>query len=428
MAFSIGIDLGGTKVAGILVNSENEIITEIKLNTQCKEQSTVIERIKAIISQLLAENEVSPHNLTGIGLGVAGHVNAEQGIIIYCPNLPIKNLNLKSLLQKEYNIPVFIENDANSAAIGEKHFGLAKNNENFVCVTLGTGIGAGIFINGSIYRGPTGSAGELGHMILDFSHDAPLCGCGNRGCFEALASGTAIARKAKEIFARHPNSFISAGMGAEREITAQMVAEMAQKENKFALKIFKDVANIIGIGFANIVNLFNPEKIIVTGSLVEGEDLILKPAIKTMMRRAFSTNARVVTVVKSELNLITLKKVLFEPSYRNSYISFVCVTYILRISFRSAFSLTETFCSVINFSGCLIEWLYQQLSSRRKLGLSFCQMPFTQSNGFFSGDVGDVDLVISYFYLCTYPFFVLVSVLHPQFKKLIEGFKTANRG
>lgn len=302
MAFSIGIDLGGTKVAGILVNSENEIITEIKLNTQCKEQSTVIERIKAIISQLLAESEVSPHNLTGIGLGVAGHVNAEQGTIIYCPNLPIKNLHLKGLLQKEYNIPVFIENDANAAAIGEKHFGLAKNNENFVCVTLGTGIGAGIFINGSIYRGPTGSAGELGHMILDFSHDAPLCGCGNRGCFEALASGTAIARKAKEIFAIHPDSLLSSWVGIDGEITAQLVVNMARKGNRFALKILKDTANIIGIGFANIVNLFNAEKIIVTGSLVEAEDLILKPAIKITMQRAFSTNAKVVNIVKSELN------------------------------------------------------------------------------------------------------------------------------
>lgn len=302
MSFFIGIDLGGTKIAGVLVNFENKIITEIKMNTQRKDQSTVIDGIKALVGQLLAESDVSPHKLTGIGLGVAGHVNVEQGIVIYCPNLPIKNLNLRGALQKEYNIPVFIENDANAAAIGEKYFGVARNNENFVCVTLGTGIGAGIFINGSIYRGSTGGAGELGHIILDFSPDAPLCGCGNRGCFEALASGTAIARKAKEIFAMHPDSLISSGVGAEGEITAQMVAKLAQKGNKFALKILKDAANIIGIGFANIVNLFNPEKIIVTGSLIKAEDLILKAAIKTMMQRAFSTNAKIVRVVKSELN------------------------------------------------------------------------------------------------------------------------------
>lgn len=302
MSFSIGIDLGGTKIAGVLVNSKNKVITEIKMNTQRKNQSTVIDGIKAVIGQLLDESEVSPHKLTSIGLGVAGHVNVEQGIIIYCPNLPIKNLNVSSVLQKEYNIPVYIENDANAAAIGEKYFGVARDNENFVCVTLGTGIGAGIFINGSVYRGSTGGAGELGHMILDFSPDAPLCGCGNRGCFEALASGTAVARKAKEIFATHPDSLISSGVEAEGEITARMVTKMAQKGNKVALKILKDAANIIGIGFANIVNLFNPEKIIVTGSLVEAEDLILKPAIKIMTQRAFSTNAKVVKVVKSELN------------------------------------------------------------------------------------------------------------------------------
>lgn len=296
MDFFIGIDLGGTKISGILLDSENNVIKEDKKDTQTKNQASVIDGIKTMIDELLSKTGVSLNQLKGIGIGVAGHVDYKEGQVIYCPNLPIENVNLRDLLQKEYGVPIFIENDANAAAIGEKYFGAARDSENFVCVTLGTGIGGGIFVNGEIYRGATGGAGEIGHMILDFSPDAPLCGCGKRGCFEALTAGNAIARKAKELSVRYPNFL------AEKEITAKMVIEMAQRGNELAIGILNDVANIIGVGFANIVNLFNPEKIIVTGSLAEAEDLILKPAVETMKQRAFSTNARFVKVVKSEID------------------------------------------------------------------------------------------------------------------------------
>jgi len=288
MKSCIGIDFGGTKISGILVSPELEVIAEIKTSTEIGGQNGAIDCVKSVIDQLCRENAVTPNHILGIGIGVAGHVDSEEGRVVYCPNIPIENFDLGPLLQKEYGFEVFIENDANAAAVGEKHFGLAGQNRNFVCVTLGTGIGAGIFIDGKIYRGSTGGAGELGHMILDFSTDAPVCGCGNRGCFEALASGIAIARSAKKVFSRE-------------EITAFDVAKMAQEGNEAALRILAAAGNIIGIGFANIVNLFNPEKIIVTGSLVENEDLILKPASETMVQRAFSTNAKAVEVIKSNL-------------------------------------------------------------------------------------------------------------------------------
>lgn len=288
MNFFIGIDLGGTKVAGILVNARYEIVKEVKINTETRDQAAVVGSIMSVIGRLLDEGKVSYGHLAGIGVGVAGHVDSQEGLVVYCPNLPIEKLNLKANIQDEYSVPVFIENDANAAAVGEKVFGQAKENSNFVCVTLGTGIGAGIFIDGKIYRGFTGGAGELGHMILDLSPDAPTCGCRNLGCFEALASGIAIARRAEKVFGRE-------------EISARDVARMAQEGNEQALELLADVARIIGIGFANIVNLFNPEKIIVTGSIAESEELILQPAIDTMMGRAFSTNAKVVKVVRSTL-------------------------------------------------------------------------------------------------------------------------------
>jgi glucokinase len=285
----IGLDLGGTKIAGILVNSEHDIVTEVKVRTKTRDQATLVSCIKSTIDRLYTAEMVPGLRLTGIGVGVAGHVDYDEGRVLFSPNLPIENLNLRAILETEYDVPVFIDNDANAAALGEKHFGQAKENKNFICVTLGTGIGAGVFIGGKIYRGSVGGAGELGHLILDCSPDAPICGCKNRGCFEALASGIAIARRAREIFARE-------------DITAHDVTKMARKGNRQALKILEQAAEIIGIGFANIVNLFNPEKIVVTGSLCEAEELILKPAIRTMMERAFSTNAKAVTVVKSSLN------------------------------------------------------------------------------------------------------------------------------
>ncbi|MFH2043739.1 MAG: ROK family protein [Pseudomonadota bacterium] len=284
----IGIDLGGTKIAGILVDSKHDTISEVTMGTDNRDETAVIDCVRSVIDRLSTEKTCSSNHLTGIGIGIAGHVDFEKGTVIYCPNLPIENLNLKAILQKAYNIPVFIENDANAAAIGEKYFGQAAENGNFVCVTLGTGIGAGIFINGKLYRGSTCGAGELGHMILDFSLDAPVCGCGNRGCFEALVSGTAIARMAETVFSK-------------KNITAYDVAKMAQTGNLQAIEIFNHAARIIGIGFANIVNLFNPEKIIVSGSLAQAEDLFLKQAIKIMMKRTFSTNAKSVAVVKSSL-------------------------------------------------------------------------------------------------------------------------------
>ena len=288
MNFFIGIDLGGTKIAGVLVNDRHEIVKEARIATDTRDQAAVIGCIKAAIDRLWDKDQAQSGPLAGIGIGEAGHVDSEKGMVVYCPNLPIERLNLKAVIQDTYSVPVFIENDANAAAVGEKVFGAARDNRNFVCVTLGTGIGAGIFIDGRIYRGSTGGAGELGHMILDLNPDAPVCGCGNQGCFEALASGIAIARRAAKIFGRE-------------EISAHDVARMAQEGNGRARELLADTARIIGIGFANIVNLFNPEKIIVTGSLAESEDLILKPAIETMMGRAFSTNAKVVEVIRSPL-------------------------------------------------------------------------------------------------------------------------------
>lgn len=288
MNFFIGIDLGGTKVSGVVVNTRHEIVGEVKVNTETRDQTAVVGCITSVIDRFLDEGKVPSGQLAGIGIGVAGHVDSEEGMVVYCPNLPIERLNLKAVIQDTYSVPVFIENDANAAAVGEKVFGAARDNRNFVCVTLGTGIGAGIFIDGKIYRGSTGGAGELGHMILDFSPGAPVCGCRNQGCFEALASGIAIALRAAKVFGR-------------KEITAHDVVRMAQEGNGQALELLADTARIIGIGFANIVNLFNPEKIIVTGSLAESEDLILKPAVATMMGSAFSTNAKVVRVVRSTL-------------------------------------------------------------------------------------------------------------------------------
>jgi len=301
MNFIIGIDLGGTKTSGILLDSGNNVVYEKKIETKTEDQSSVINSITMVVDDILLNNKISASQIKGLGIGVPGHVDYKKGFVKYCPNLPLESLNLKELLQGRYNTEVAIENDANAAAIGEKFFGLAKSTANFVCVAFGTGIGAGIFVNGKLCRGFEGGAGEVGHMILDYSPDAPVCGCGKRGCFESLASGNAIARMAKEMAASDPNPFpATENVSKPFELTAEKIAELASQGNESAIKILKNVSYFIGVGFANLVNLLNPEKIIVTGSAINPEEIILKPAINTMKKLAFSTNAKNVEVVKSE--------------------------------------------------------------------------------------------------------------------------------
>ncbi|MDP3014661.1 MAG: ROK family protein [Candidatus Subteraquimicrobiales bacterium] len=294
--FALGIDVGGTKILGVLADEEGFILAETVEPTPKKSEefiSLLICLIERLHSFLCEEGEV-----LGVGLGIAGQINFKEGKIISSPNLPFKEMPLLKLARERTALKVFLDNDANVAALGEKHFGAAKNVDNFICVTLGTGIGGGIVIDGRIYRGSSGFAGEIGHMVLDLN--GPPCNCGNYGCLEVLASGLAVARQAKEKVTEE-SLIYKLAKGNKENITGEMVTSAALKEDPLAVNILADIGKILGVGISNLINIFNPEMIVLTAGQAQAGGLILTPARKEIERRALQANFESTEIVLSQL-------------------------------------------------------------------------------------------------------------------------------
>ncbi|MFA6549646.1 MAG: ROK family protein, partial [Candidatus Margulisiibacteriota bacterium] len=250
----IGIDLGGTKIAAVLANERGKILTDINIPTEAyKGREHVIGVIKKAAYTLIKGQKAK---IKAIGIGVPGPILYNKGIVIDPPNLPgWKRVNLKKILEKEFHVPVFVDNDANCAALAEAYFGAGKNARHFIYITVSTGIGGGIIIDRKLYRGAIGAAGEFGHMIIDSK--GFTCGCGNVGCFEALASGTAIKKRS--------------GMDA---IAVELAARQGDKK---ALAVIAETAHYLSIGIANLVNIFNPELVIVGGGVSKMRELLFTP-------------------------------------------------------------------------------------------------------------------------------------------------------
>jgi glucokinase len=253
----IGIDLGGTKILTALADEKGKVITSVKLNTQAKlGVKKVIDNIKKSVEIVLKETDTPLSLIKKIGVGAPGPI-IENGIIIAPPNLPgWGKVNIKTTLQKIFKRPVIVENDANAAALAEYIFGAGKRSKIMAYMTVSTGIGGGIIVNGKIFRGATGTAGEIGHVIID--ENGPKCGCGNYGCLEAMAAGPAIARMA----------------GTKDAVAASMAA---QKGNKKAIKAIQTAGKYIGIGIADINNMLNPDLVVIGGGVMNIGSLILSP-------------------------------------------------------------------------------------------------------------------------------------------------------
>ena len=254
----IGIDLGGTTISFIDMFSSGDLLAEERLTTPSTREE-VVECLAAVVNGLVSSNK-NPVPV-GVGLAVAGQVDHESGNIIFSPNLPFKEeYRLGAELQKRIGIPVYLENDANAAAIGEKVFGAAREMDDFISITLGTGLGSGIFTGGRLLRGAGGTGGEAGHMVID--PDGPVCNCGNRGCLETFCTGLAITRMARERFGE-PKS------GKE-------VCDAAEGGDETAVKILREAGSRLGDGLVSLVNIFNPEAIFFSGSLSHAPEIYFR--------------------------------------------------------------------------------------------------------------------------------------------------------
>ncbi len=298
----LAIDVGGTKIRLALVSDDGTIVSSKQYPTHAdKGYQEVIKRITNGIEQIVIDSKLSLHDIRGISVAAAGIIDSRNGIITTSPNLPDwKDIPLKDILVDSLGLDVYLMNDANAAALGEYHAGVGKGIKNLVYITVSTGIGGGIVIDGELYTGTDGCAGELGHMVIEA--DGPQCKCGNYGCLEILASGTAIAREAQKRINQGDKSLLSNLVKSCEEITARTVSIAAKKGDLVAIEVINKAAYYLGIGMANIVNIFNPEMIIIGGSVSKMGEMLLKPARKVVKQRAFNLPTSSVSIVRSHLS------------------------------------------------------------------------------------------------------------------------------
>ena len=299
----LAVDLGGTKIATAIITGSGQIMAGEQCPTLAGEGAkSVIDRLLSAIDQMLKRNDVNASRLDGIGIACAGGIDSERGIVVTpSPNLPDwADIPLGDIVQKRFQIDTFVVNDASAAALGEQQFGAGRGVNNLVLVTVGTGIGGGIVINGELYLGISGSAGEIGHMTIDAS--GPGCGCGNTGCLEMLASGTAIAREViRRVSGGEKTSLTEDMKGRIEEITAREVEAAARGGDALALDVISRGATWLGIGIVNLVNIFNPQMVVIGGGMAKWGGLLIDPVKRIVKERAFSISAQAVSIVTTEL-------------------------------------------------------------------------------------------------------------------------------
>ena len=290
---AIGVDVGGTKIAAAVVTTEGEILNEVRYPSAGPK-----ERLLSSIARSV--NEVRDgFEVGGVCLAVPGTVSTEENKVIDAPNLhAIEGIPLKDELEERTGLATTVENDANAAAWGEFRFGAGSEVRHLIFITLGTGIGGGVISHGVLLRGAQGAGGELGHITIQAT--GPRCGCGNHGCLEALASGTAIARRAREVASEEPDSALGQ-LAVERAVLGEDVAGLARQGDEAAISVLRETGVWLGIGLAGFVNVFNPEVIAIGGGAARAGDLILDAARHELRLRAMSPSRDLVEIKEATL-------------------------------------------------------------------------------------------------------------------------------
>jgi glucokinase len=294
----LGIDIGGTKCAAIRATETGDIQAREEIETRPEEgPDKVLERLTKAASKVAGKS--LPKR---IGISCGGPLDTKQGIVFEVPNLPgWVDVNLRDHFAKAFpDAEIVLENDANAAALAEWKFGAGRGTQNMVFLTMGTGIGGGLILDGQLYRGTNELAGEVGHQTI--LRNGPVCACGKRGCLEALASGPAIARLAREStqYGRGKPLIARSG-GRVKDITARHVIEAAKEGDTFAKSILEEAGGYMGIGLANIIQILNPERIVLGTIAVHAGDLILEPIRRTVEEYAWKRSREVCEIVPAEL-------------------------------------------------------------------------------------------------------------------------------
>jgi glucokinase len=275
MKYAIGMDIGGTNIKAGVVSEEGEVVKLLEAPTDKQDKGLLLKQITNIVKNFRKE-----HAIKGVGIGIAGLIDYRRGVLVVSPHLPLKDFPLRDRLEAKLGITVIIDNDVNASGLGELYFGGARGAANFIYLTIGTGIGGAIFVDGKLYRGASGFAGELGHMMIDVN--GPRCYCiAGIGCLEALASGSALEKIAKR---------------AGAEVTAA-----AEAGDKDARKALATIGINLGVGIANIINIFDPELVLIGGKVSKAGKLLLDPAMEVVKQRTLAYSSRRVKIEISSL-------------------------------------------------------------------------------------------------------------------------------
>lgn len=272
---NIGIDLGGTNIAAGIVDENGKILAKASTPTLAKRPVEEIVADMAKVCKKAADKAGCGLNGIGsIGVGIPGTVDNERGVAVYTCNVPMENTPLRDMLQEYINKPVYIENDANAAALGEYKIN-GNGAKSFIFITLGTGVGGGIILDGRIYRGFNGVGGELGHMTLVSGGE--LCGCGKRGCWEQYASVTALVRQTKAAMEKHPESLMHKIVQTYGKVSGRTAFEAAKKGDRAGAAVVEQYLEYVADGIVSILNIFQPEKILIGGGISHEGDYLLGP-------------------------------------------------------------------------------------------------------------------------------------------------------
>lgn len=280
-----GVDLGGTNIKLGLISESGEVLERLRLPTPLQNgYDDVIESVADALRLLIGSRRV-----VAVGIGAPGPLDTEKGVVIQAPNLKgFSGRPLARDLQAKCELPVFLENDANAAALGEWWVGAGGRAKHLIVLTIGTGIGGGLILGGQLYRGSAYSAGEVGHMTIE--PNGPVCACGNQGCLEALASAPAIAARAREKVQKgFETQMLDLAGGDSAGITAEIVSKACEADDPVALRVLEETGRYLGIGTASLVNVLNPELVLFGGGAAQAGEFLLDPIRKQVERRSFST-------------------------------------------------------------------------------------------------------------------------------------------
>ena len=299
--FYVGVDLGGTKILAGVFDPQLNCVGRNKISTKSERGADeVIERIARCVRDAVDECDLDFKQLRGVGVGAPGAIDVSSGRVIFAPNLQWQNVPLKKILEKDLDVPVSVENDGNVAMLGVYEAELEAKPRHVIGIFIGTGIGGGIIVDGKLYSGFNGTAGEIGHMVIEVG--GPKCNCGNQGCFEALASRTAIFRKITAAVKDGQKTLLTDMLGPElSDLRSGDLRKAIRKGDSFVEKVIEEAAEYTGIAVANFINIFNPETVVLGGGVIDAlSDEMMAIIVETAEDYAMSGTSKGIQIVASK--------------------------------------------------------------------------------------------------------------------------------